>query len=85
MAVQYNNLAWVLWNMCQSEEAVIFYGRAIDLLESYLFSGIVDRDTVLKELKHVGAALNGIYARTGRARESEYLKRRLAENGVIPD
>ena len=85
VAVQYNNLAWVLWNMCQSEEAVIFYGRAIDLLESYLFSGIVDRDTVLKELKHVGAALNGIYARTGRARESEYLKRRLAENGVIPD
>ena len=85
VAVQYNNLAWVLWNMCQSEEAVIFYGRAIDLLESYLFSGIVDRDTVLKELKHVGAALNGIYARTGRARESEYPKRRLAENGVIPD
>ena len=31
-----NNYAWVLWNKCGSEEAVLHYGRAIDLVESYL-------------------------------------------------
>ena len=82
VAVQYNNYAWVLWNWEGSEEAIIYYGRAIDLLESYLFSGIVDRDTVLHELDHMGSALYSIYLATSREREAERLKERLRENGV---
>ena len=85
VAVQYNNYAWVLWNKCGSEEAILYYGRALDLLESYLSTGMVDRDIVLKELKHMGSALNRIYIDTGRTRESAHLKERLEENGVKLD
>ena len=82
VAVQNNNYAWVLWNKCGSEEAILYYGRALDLLESYLFSGIADRETVLSKLKHMGGALYDIYTSTNREKEAERLKNRLAENGV---
>lgn len=82
VAVVYNNYAWVLWNKCKSEEAVLYYGRALDLLESYLFSGIVEKGVVLRELEHMGSALNSIYLETGRTLESIRLKERLADNGV---
>ena len=85
VSVVYNNYAWVLWNKCGSEEAILHYGRAIDLQESYLFSGIVKRETVLKQLKHMGSALNNIYVATSRPSESKRLKERLAENGVTLD
>ncbi len=83
VAVQYNNYAWVLWNKCGSEEAVLYYGRAIELLESYLYSGIVDHDTVLTDLDHMGFALHDIYVSTSRTREAERLSARLKENGVF--
>ncbi len=85
VAVQYNNYAWVLWNKCGREDAALYYGRAIDLLESYLVSGIVDRETVLPFLKHVGEALTRLYLDTGRAREAEALKSRLEESGILPE
>lgn len=82
VATLYNNYAWVLWNRCGSEEAVLHYGRAIDLLESYLFSGIVEKALVLRDLDHVGRALNQIYTDLGKQKESEGLRSRLAEDGV---
>ncbi len=81
----YNNYAWVLWNKCGSEEAILYYGRAIELLESYLFTGIIDKEAVYHELRHVGSALNRLYLDTNHLQESERLKERLAENGVAPD
>lgn len=83
VAVQYNNYAWVLWNRLGSEESILYYGRALDLLESYMSSGVLDRETLDQELKRVGNALNRIYAATGREREADSLRRRLAEDGVI--
>ena len=82
VSIVYNNYAWVLWNKCGSEESILYYGRAIDLQESYLFSGIVERDEVLRQLRHMGAALNNIYVATSRMAESKRLMERLAENGV---
>ncbi len=82
VAVQYNNYAWVLWNKCGREDATLYYGRAIDLLESYLFTGVVEKDTVLSFLKHVGEALHRLYLDTGRTREAEGLKLRLKESSV---
>ena len=83
LAIVNNNYAWVLWNRCGSEEAVIYYGRAIDLMEGYLSGGTVDRETALSRLQHFGEALNRIYTGTGRLKESRRLEERLAENGVI--
>ena len=80
--VQYNNYAWVLWNKCGSEEAIIHYGRAIELLEEYLFNGIIDKETALSELKHVGTALLQIYSDTSRDKEWLRLMKRLTDDGV---
>ena len=80
-----NNLAWVLWNRLGSEEAILHYGRAIDLLESYLTTDIIPRETVLAKLAHIGGNFNTLYLDTSRMRESEGLKTRLAEYGVILD
>ena len=82
VAIQNNNLAWVLWNKCGSEEAILYYGRALDLLESYLFTGIIEKKAALELLQHVGKALMKIYSDTGRVKEAEWLTRRLNENGI---
>ena len=82
VAMQYNNLGWVLWNRLGSEEAVIYYGRCLELLESYLYTGVLPEKTVLELLAHAGNGLNRIYLDTGRAQETARLKARLAENGV---
>ena len=82
VVVQYNNYAWVLWNKCGSEEAIIHYGRALELLEDYLFSGIIDKETTLQELKHVGTALLQIYSDTSKNKEWLQLMMRLTKDGV---
>ncbi len=82
VAVHNFNFGWVLWNRLNSEEAVLYYGRAIDLLESYLSTGVVDRDTVLRDLAHTGEALDRVYIDTSRPQESLRLKARLKESGV---
>lgn len=78
----YNNYAWVLWNKLESEEAIIYYGRAIELLESFLFIGSRDREHVIDNLKHVGKALYELYDATNKNKEACMLRERLAENGV---
>ncbi len=82
VAMQNFNYGWVLWNRMDSPEAVLYFARAIDLLESYLSTGVADRETVLRDLKKVGEALDEVYADTGRDEESARLRERLAENGV---
>ena len=82
VAVTHYNLGWVLWNVCGNTEAVICYGHALDLLETYLFNGIVPRDRCLEMLKKTGEKLEEIYRDTGKKREAAELKTRLAQNGV---
>ena len=78
----YNNYAWVLWNKLGREEAVIYYGRAIELLEGYLLEGTQDEDVVKVQLKHVGEAFYKLYLSINRKKEAARLKERLKESGV---
>ena len=79
----YNNYAWMLWNSLHSEEAIIYYGRAIELCEDYMHSSSMDRSELKESLKHYGEALYDLYMQTGKVNESERLKRRLADNGIV--
>ncbi|GEM_PF-264868 len=77
-----NNLGWVLWNLLDSEEAILHYGRALDLLEMYMSSGVMEKDAVLDRMDHMGSALHDIYLETGREKEAEALRSRLGAWGV---
>lgn len=78
----YNNYAWGLWNKLQSEEAVIYYGMAIELLEGYLLQRSQDPEWVKAQLAHVGGALHKLYMQTDKLKEAGNLKERLLEDGV---
>ena len=78
----YNNYAWVLWNKLGREEAVIYYGRAIELLEGYLLEGSQEESVVKAQLKHLGEAFHKLYLSSNREKEASRLKERLKENGV---
>ena len=78
----YNNYAWVLWNRLGREEAVIYYGRAIELLEGYLLEGSQEENIVKAQLKHVGEAFHKLYLAINKEKEAERLKERLKESGV---
>lgn len=82
VAATYNNYAWVLWNKFGSEEAIIYYGRAIELTETYLENGMLDPDHARKNLAHYGNALIKIYDATSRQREKERLVKRLFDSGI---
>ena len=78
----YNNHAWVLWNRLGREEAIIYYGMAIELLESVLDEGKCNPESVKADLKHIAEALMKLYLATNRKAEADRLKERLAENGI---
>lgn len=82
VAATYNNYAWVLWNKFGSEEAIINYGRAIELTETYLENGMLTPEHARKNLAHYGVALLVIYRDTGRKKEHDRLLDRLIKNGV---
>ena len=81
----YNNYAWVLWNKFGSEEAIIHYGRAIELTETYLENGMLTPEQARRNLTHYGAGLLVIYRDTGRKKEHDRLYNRLVQNGVTFD
>lgn len=82
VAATYSNYAWVLWNKLGSEEAIIYYGRVIELTETYLENGILDPEHARKNLAHYGDELIKIYEATSRQKEKERLVKRLIESGV---
>ena len=77
-----NNHAWVLWNRLASEEAIIYYGRAIDLIEGYLTTGTPDPDQMRENLEKEGYELYKIYIATGKKREAERLTARMRKSGI---
>ena len=85
VAATYNNYAWVLWNKLGSEEAIIYYGRAIELMEAYLENGTQKPEQARKNLAHYGDALIKIYEATSRLKEKERLVKRLINSGVKPE
>lgn len=82
VAGTYNNYAWVLWNKFGSEEAIIYYGRAIELTESFIDNGLVAPELAKENLAHYGEALMHIYEDTSRVREKDRLRQRLLSHGV---
>ena len=70
------------WNRLASEEAVIYYGRAIDLIEGYLASGTPDQEQMRKNLEKEASELYKIYKATGKKREAERLTARMRKAGI---
>ena len=78
----YNNYAWLLWNKLGSEEAIMYYGRAIELAESYLENGMMNPDQARALLAHYSKALIGIYDATSREKEKKRLLQRLKNSEI---
>ena len=72
-----NNHAWVLWNRCGMEEAIIYYGRAIDYLEAFLEQN--SNDFFIGKLAHEANALYKIYDATSKIKERDRLVNRMAK------
>ena len=77
-----NNHAWVLWNRLASEEAIIHYGRAIDLIEGYLATGTPDPSQMKENLEKEATELYKIYQATGKKWEADRLIARMRKSGV---
>ena len=77
-----NNHAWVLWNRLASEEVIIYYGRAIDLIEGYLSTGTPNPEQMRKNLEKEAGELYKIYIATGKKREAERLIARMRKSGI---
>ena len=77
-----NNHAWVLWNRLASEEAIIYYGRAIDLIEGYLTTGTPDPEQMRENLEKEAYELYKIYQATGKKREADRLTARMRKSGI---
>lgn len=75
-----NNYAWVLWNRFAREEAIIYYGRAIDLVRWAMKD---ENDTeMLRALQHVAKALYKIYQATGKIHEGDRLISAMSDYGL---
>ena len=81
----YNNLAWVLWNEFSNEESIIYYSKAIDLIEKHLRTdqedSLLSRDNLEKEVER----LYEIYMATSKEKEAERLKKKYAKKGITID
>ena len=77
-----NNHAWVLWNKLSSEEAIIYYGRAIDLIEGYLVTGTQDPERMKSALAKEAWELYKIYKATNKEREADRLLKKMKKSGI---
>ena len=82
IAGTYNNLAWVLWNLQDSEEAAIYYGMGLELDEEWLADPEMDREQVLQQFRRIGTALYKFYIDTDKPKEAGRVLGRLKAAGV---
>ena len=73
----YNNYAWVLWNRFENQEAIFYYGKAIELTENYMNSARDYGEDLHPELEHYSAALLKLYRQIGREKEAARLIQRV--------
>ncbi len=86
IAGTYNNLAWVLWNLQDSEEAAIYYGMGLDLDEEWLRDPEMDQQQVLRQFSHIGTALYKFYIDTNKPKEaSRILERQKAAGASLEE
>ncbi len=83
--VFYNNYAWVLWNRFGNEEAIIYYGKAIELAEDALNEHAFAEDEMIGELKHYADGLYKLYTQTGKTKEADRLRKRVEEHNIELD
>ena len=79
IATFYNNYAWVLWNRFENEEAIIYYGKAIDIAENKLYDKDRDQENARECLKHYANELYKLYIQTSKEKEANHLKKRMKE------
>lgn len=77
----YNNYAWVLWNRFQNQEAIIYYGKVIDMAEDAINEGN-DSVATVDSLEHFANGLHKLYEQTGKKKEAERLEKRLSPYGI---
>lgn len=77
----YNNYAWVLWNRFQNQEAIIYYGKVIDMAEDAINEGN-DMVATVDSLEHFANGLHKLYEQTGKTKEAERLEKRLSPYGI---
>ena len=78
----YNNLAWVLWNEFSSEEAIIYYSKAISVIEKHMRIDKNDSVLSLSQLETEVGRLYEIYMATSKEREADRLKKKYAKKGI---
>lgn len=81
----YNNYAWVLWNRFENEEAIIYYGKAIELAEDSINESEEPDETLNQNLEHYADGLLTLYKQTGKDKEADRLKRRMRAYNIILD
>lgn len=82
IVTMYNNYAWVLWNKLGDIQSIMYYGRALELLEGYMLRGEQPVEKVKAELAHIGKALYSLYKGINKDKEAEKLLLRLEKNDV---
>ena len=80
----YNNYGWVLWNRFENEEAIIYYGRAIELAEDSINEDGTN-ESLHASLKHYAEGLLTLYEQTGKDKEAARLKRRMSSYNINLD
>ncbi len=75
----YNNTAWVLWNRLGRDEAIVYYLRAVDMLEGYRARKQVDEEEYRENIDKFVEKLCEIYVKTGREADAERLKKRYGK------
>lgn len=78
----YNNYAWVLWNRFENEEAIIYYGKAIDMAENLIERNADTAGDAAAALQRYADGLHKLYEQTGKLKEMERLEKRLAKYNI---
>ena len=81
--LQYSNLGWVLWNRLGSEEAMIWYAMALEMMDDFLKD---DHPGIAGQLRsrysHIATLLDTFYRETGREKDRETLARRMRKREI---
>ena len=74
-----NNYGWVLWHRHDSDEAIIIYNKALEILEDCIEERKINSDESLEILEHISMALVDIYDDENKAKEAEKIVERYLE------
>ena len=81
--LQYSNLGWVLWNRLGSEEAMIWYVMALEMMDDFLADSHPEIEGQLRNrYSHIATLLDTFYQETGREKDRETLAQRMKKRGI---